>query len=71
MLGFNFNLREQLTFYGSYHNNFWNQVIHFIFVPAIFWTAAVWLAYTPELFHIDWAGKLGPDAPKWALCLAS
>lgn len=25
MGGLNFNLLEQLTFYGSYHNNKWNQ----------------------------------------------
>lgn len=52
MLGFNFdlNLKKQLIFYGSYHNNPVNQAIHFIFVPLILWTVAVWLAYTPPLF---------------------
>lgn len=43
------NLREQLIFYGSYHNNVFNQIIHFIFVPSILWTVSVWLAYTPAL----------------------
>ena len=43
------NLREQLIFYGSYHNNIFNQLIHFIFVPSILWSVSVWLAYTPEL----------------------
>lgn len=46
---------EQLTFYGSYHNNKWNQLIHAYFVPTIFWTVAVWMAYTPDL------------APSWHL----
>lgn len=46
---------EQLTFYGSYHNNKWNQLIHAYFVPTIFWTVAVWTAYTPNL------------APSWHL----
>lgn len=52
-LGFNFNLKDQLVFYGSYHNNPVNQLIHFVFVPALWWTVAVWLAYTPEAFHVD------------------
>lgn len=26
MVGLNFNLLEQLTFYGAYHTNKWNQV---------------------------------------------
>jgi 2-hydroxy fatty acid dioxygenase len=48
MLGFNFNLLDQLTFYGAYHSNPINQLIHFIFVPLILWSVAVWLAYTPS-----------------------
>eukprot|EP00878_Enallax_costatus_P006710 GHUV01007035.1.p1 GENE.GHUV01007035.1~~GHUV01007035.1.p1 ORF type:complete len:264 (+),score=40.52 GHUV01007035.1:2-793(+) len=48
----NFNLLEQLTFYGSYHNNKWNQLIHFIFVPAIVWSLAVWLVYTGPLVSL-------------------
>lgn len=43
------NLREQLIFYGSYHNNGMNQILHFVFVPIILWTVSVWLAYTPAL----------------------
>ena len=30
----------QLVFYGSYHANPINQLIHFVFVPAIWWTVA-------------------------------
>jgi uncharacterized membrane protein YGL010W len=47
--GITANLREQLIFYGSYHNNIFNQIIHFIFVPTILWSVSVWLSYTPSL----------------------
>lgn len=59
-MGLNFDLLEQLTFYGSYHHNKWNQVIHFIFVPAILFSAFVWLAYIPAFIAL-------PDlqAPVW------
>lgn len=59
-LGFNFKLEEQLAFYGAYHNHWANQVIHFIFVPLIYWTALVWLAYTPALVAFDLPGALEP-----------
>jgi uncharacterized membrane protein YGL010W len=52
MGGLSLNLLEQLTFYGSYHNNKWNQLIHFFFVPSIMWSLAVWLAYTGPLLSI-------------------
>lgn len=45
--GLNFDLMDQLTFYGSYHTRGWNQCIHFVFVPLIHWTITVWLAYAP------------------------
>lgn len=48
-----FNLVDELTFYGQYHANPINQIIHFIFVPLILWTVAVWLAYTPAFAHPD------------------
>lgn len=47
--GLDFNLVDQLVFYGSYHTRGWNQAIHFVFVPLIMWSAAVWLAYAPPL----------------------
>jgi 2-hydroxy fatty acid dioxygenase len=49
MAGLNLNLLDQLTFYGSYHSNKWNQIIHFLFVPCIIWSALVWCAYTGPL----------------------
>jgi hypothetical protein len=51
--GLNFNLLDQLTFYGSYHSRGWNQVIHFIFVPLIHWSLTVWLAYLPPPTNYD------------------
>jgi uncharacterized membrane protein YGL010W len=43
----NLDLKEQLTFYGSYHHNPINQLIHVIFVPLILWSVVIWTAYTP------------------------
>ena len=37
--------KENLKFYTSYHSNPINQLIHFIFVPVIFWSALVLLDY--------------------------
>lgn len=53
MLGFSCDLLEQLAFYGSYHRNRWNQLIHFVFVPLIVWSAAVWACYTGPLVGVD------------------
>jgi len=44
-----FNLLDQLTFYGSYHHNKWNKLIHLFFVPTIWWSAAVWGCYSGPL----------------------
>jgi uncharacterized membrane protein YGL010W len=52
--GLSTDLMEQLTFYGAYHANPTNQLIHIVFVPAIWFTAAVWLAYTgPPFFNLS------------------
>ena len=37
----NVDVSKELAFYGAYHNNFENQVIHIICVPLIFWSALV------------------------------
>lgn len=67
--GINGNLKDQLVFYGSYHNNPINQLIHFVFVPTILWTVSVWLAYTPSLGH----GSSSEDCVmlQWAIPNAS
>ncbi|GAX73463.1 hypothetical protein CEUSTIGMA_g915.t1 [Chlamydomonas eustigma] len=45
-------LLDQLAFYGAYHNNRWNQLIHFIFVPSIMWSLCVWLSVSGPLFPL-------------------
>lgn len=47
------NLRSQLAFYGAYHANPYNQLIHFFFVPVILFSVAVWLSYTPPVLGLD------------------
>ncbi|KAL6777351.1 hypothetical protein ACKKBF_B21185 [Auxenochlorella protothecoides x Auxenochlorella symbiontica] len=69
-MGIDCNLRDQLTFYGSFHANKWNQLIHFVFVPVIFWSFLVWLAYTPELIAYDVYKHLPSGTPAWALTVA-
>ncbi len=41
----------------SYHNNRWNQLLHFFFVPLILWSVAVWGCYSGAL-------PSGPYTPK-------
>lgn len=66
MAGLNFNLLDQLAFYGAYHNNKWNQLIHFIFVPAIVWSAGVWLASSGPLVQPPQALSAAAAAlPAW------
>lgn len=99
MVGLNFNLLDQLTFYGAYHTNKWNQVrrrstavpassprhagssphgllpvlvcsvqlIHFIFVPAIVWSAGVWLAASGPLVPVPLGIRAAAAAalPAW------
>lgn len=52
-MGLSRDLLEQLAFYGSYHRNRWNQLIHFVFVPLIVWSAVVWACYTGPLLRVD------------------
>eukprot|EP00210_Caulerpa_lentillifera_P002641 g2523.t1 len=42
-------LIKQLAFYGSYHANPWNKLIHFIFVPLLLWSSLVFCCYLVEL----------------------
>ena len=36
-------LLSSLSTYGAYHSNVYNKAIHVVFVPAIWWSAAVLL----------------------------
>ena len=40
-------LETELGFYGAYHSDPWNQLIHFVFVPCIWWSICVFLCYAP------------------------
>ncbi|KAF5393560.1 hypothetical protein D9757_000254 [Collybiopsis confluens] len=48
MPGSAFDVRTQLTFYGAYHSNKYNILIHVICVPLIMWSAQVFLASVPR-----------------------
>jgi len=49
-----FDVEHQLVFYGAYHSNKWNVLIHIICVPIILWTAQVFVATapTPQTFPV-------------------
>jgi len=49
MAGGIFDLEKQFAFYGAYHNNAINVLIHTIFVWPIFFTALVLGCFTPAL----------------------
>eukprot|EP01095_Lingulamoeba_sp_RSL-Kostka_P003998 TRINITY_DN15104_c0_g1_i1.p1 TRINITY_DN15104_c0_g1~~TRINITY_DN15104_c0_g1_i1.p1 ORF type:complete len:193 (-),score=44.61 TRINITY_DN15104_c0_g1_i1:152-730(-) len=53
MSGNLFDLKKQLAFYGSYHNNNINVVIHTIFVPTLVFTAMVMLAGFGPIYNIE------------------
>ncbi|KAG5492871.1 hypothetical protein JKF63_01451 [Porcisia hertigi] len=46
-LGNYFNLKKSFVFYGAYHHQWVNQIIHVLFVPAIFATALSFIARVP------------------------
>jgi hypothetical protein len=57
--GFNLNLLDQLSFYGSYHRNPVNKLIHLACVPGIAWSALVWFAaYGPLVQGVHFGGVL-------------
>ena len=45
-----FDLERHFAFYGAYHSNPINIVIHMIFVWPIFFTSLVFLYFTPALY---------------------
>jgi len=45
----NRNLASALAFYGSYHQDPMNQLIHFIFVPMLLWSFIMMFHYVPLL----------------------
>ncbi|XP_050237718.1 2-hydroxy-palmitic acid dioxygenase mpo1-like [Mercurialis annua] len=47
-----FDLEKHFAFYGAYHSNPINVLIHIIFVWPIFFTALLILYFTPPLFQL-------------------
>ena len=61
------NIKDELAFYGAYHSNFANQIVHLIFVPMILASAfalvslavnrsasfLVWVAYACFYLFLD------------------
>lgn len=45
-------LVELMAFYGVYHSNPVNQLIHFFFVPGIVWTALIIMSHCPIFFGL-------------------
>jgi uncharacterized membrane protein YGL010W len=43
------DFNDQLAFYGAYHQDWRNQIIHMIFVPLIVWSVMVWLAHVSPI----------------------
>jgi len=43
--GLKYDFKDQLAFYGTYHQDPVNQAIHFVFIPIILWTAMLLFAY--------------------------
>ena len=58
MFGFNLDLLDQLSFYGSYHRHPVNKLIHLVCVPGIAWSALVWFASAGALVNVDVGGVL-------------
>ncbi|OAY50055.1 2-hydroxy-palmitic acid dioxygenase mpo1 [Manihot esculenta] len=56
-----FDLEKHFAFYGAYHSNPINIVIHMIFVWPIFFTALLLLYFTPSLFNLKFS-LFGYDA---------
>jgi uncharacterized membrane protein YGL010W len=63
---------EQFAFYGAYHSEWRNQLIHIIFVPAIVWTIFVWMACMPDFTNTNGLEKGQTFRKDWGLlmCLA-
>lgn len=57
--GFNLDLLDQLSFYGSYHRHPMNKLIHLVCVPGIAWSVLVWLAAAgPLVQDVHFGGLL-------------
>lgn len=41
------DLKSELAFYSAFHSDWRNVIIHIFFVPALLWTAMIYMAYVP------------------------
>ncbi|KAJ3106389.1 hypothetical protein HDU97_006374 [Phlyctochytrium planicorne] len=57
-----FDFERQFVGYAAYHNNKVNQMIHFVCVPIILWTAMVWLGNTPAVAEWPLSNELPLNA---------
>eukprot|EP00540_Astrosyne_radiata_P008992 CAMPEP_0116841552 /NCGR_PEP_ID=MMETSP0418-20121206/11001_1 /TAXON_ID=1158023 /ORGANISM="Astrosyne radiata, Strain 13vi08-1A" /LENGTH=247 /DNA_ID=CAMNT_0004472017 /DNA_START=76 /DNA_END=819 /DNA_ORIENTATION=- len=57
------NVSEALAFYGVYHRDGWNQLIHFFGVPGIIWSMLIMMAHLPLPFLGSYALSL-PFCPR-------
>mmetsp|Transcript_40813 Transcript_40813/g.73067 ORF Transcript_40813/g.73067 Transcript_40813/m.73067 type:complete len:246 (-) Transcript_40813:984-1721(-) len=60
-----FDLKEQFAFYGSYHNNVINKVVHFLCIWPILWTANVMFAFTKPIVYLPQVMPYQPTFLAW------
>ncbi|OAY70759.1 hypothetical protein ACMD2_03270 [Ananas comosus] len=53
-----FDLEKHFAFYGAYHSDPTNVLIHVLFVWPIFYTSLVLFQFTPPLLHLPLLGVL-------------
>ncbi|KAI8871731.1 DUF962-domain-containing protein [Ramicandelaber brevisporus] len=46
------DFESNFLFYGEYHNNIFNVLVHIVFVPVILWSVLVWLSFTGPLLTV-------------------
>lgn len=66
-----FSFKTQFVKYGEFHANKVNQAIHIIFVPAILWSAMVWLTKTGIIIHTAYDSILPLNAAVIGIILYS
>lgn len=67
-----FDLESQFSFYGAYHTNTINILVHIIFVPTILWSALVFCSNTGPLINKSvWPSELKDFEPNLGLFVAA
>ncbi|KAI9221179.1 DUF962 domain-containing protein [Blastocladiella britannica] len=59
-----FDFESQFIFYGAYHDNKWNKLVHIICVPLIIWSLFVFLATFGEVVPLEFVHKI-PQYNGW------